>query len=110
MPSAQAELAWAEFETDHQLSLKKDLVINDRFQFKAGTQFIVHAAETLDPVPVMVFILYATQCDQTTPQTPVEMVILDETVGFEWKKNCRADFYVEFKDLYLKSYFENVIK
>ena len=102
----QAQTAWSEFENKDLLVLKKDLKVNPNFTLLGDSSFIVHQIETLDPVPVEVFTLQFTHCSSTTDQIPIEMTILDSTYGFEWKKSCQAIFYVEFKDLSKKSYFE----
>lgn len=103
---ALAQTPWSDFEAKDALTLEKELVINSALHFKKGSSFIVHSTETLDPVPVMVFTLQFTGCTSDFPQEPLELILLDEIYGFEWKKNCRANLYVEFKDLGKKSYFQ----
>ena len=101
----QNTLSWADLDVNEKVELQQTLVVNSELSLAAGSRYGVIETLTLDPVPVMVFTLHALSCNAGTDPKPVDMTILADTYGFEWKKTCTANFYVEFKDLGQASYF-----
>jgi hypothetical protein len=105
--AAHAEVTtWANFETGNDLLLKSDLVVNESLTIKAGTEFFIDEASTLDPVPVMTFSGHFVPCAADIDVGTIEMTMIDHNnYGIEYAQSCKATLYVEFRDLSKESLF-----
>ena len=97
---------WGEIEEHSTLTLKKSLSVEPGFTLDPGQKFFVIGSEFIGPINVQVLTLRATPCTPELSSRSVSMVILENEYGFEMNQNCKISTYIEMKDYYRESLFD----
>jgi hypothetical protein len=104
-------LKWGDLELNSTYHLKQEINFDGVAKFKAGDSF-----EVLDSIsedgPVIVFLMHFKECQN--PDLTSEMILVnpmpedtsrDRSVGIELKSGCNLQIYLEPRDFYSSSLF-----
>lgn len=103
---------WSDLEMEGLYSLKQDVVFENGISFKAGEQF--HMVDLIaGEIPVIYFEMYHAGCTDYAATADLILVNIpqpdrkDVVVGAQLYEGCNLGFYIEPRDYYSQSLFNN---
>ena len=103
---------WSDMEIENQYVLKQDVAFENGITFKAGEHFIM-ADLLAGEIPVMYFEMYYTGCTDYGATADLILVNIpqpdrkDVVIGAQLYEGCNLGIYIEPKDYYSQSLFNN---
>jgi|GEM_PF-6165889 len=108
LPSLSVATPWSEIEKEKVLQLKEDLVVAPDVTLPKGSQFAVNGTSFFGPPFFEIIQLRLFPCPEKWADRKLELMILSDRYGFEMDWNCGISFYLEVRDYYSESYFEQL--
>lgn len=110
-----APLQWFDLDAGRGFALTQDLELGGQ-PFKAGTRLWLEDREPLavPGAPISFYTLYQSPCLTPNAASGLEIVVPagnpeSSAVGVELSEGCNWGIYVEDKDLFTPSFFENAL-
>ncbi|NDF15077.1 hypothetical protein EB061_07110 [bacterium] len=106
-PAECAATPWSELEAGTIVKLRQPLLLEEGYRLKKGGALALHQIRFLEPIQVEALSMRYFPCPRSFADKKAALQILEEKYGFEMDLNCEITVFVEFKDFYLDSLFEN---
>jgi hypothetical protein len=98
---------WSELEAGTIVKLKQPLRLEEGYLLKKGGTLALNQIRFLDPIQVEALSMRYFPCPRSFSDKKAALQILNEKYGLEMDLNCEITLFVELKDFYSDSLFEN---